>query len=1445
MPPRTPQRPALRVGSVNLRGLVAAGRLQAAAAMWRAARYDVVFLQEHHLISHLHDRATLQAMGGLGWQVFISFGRPGPGGGRRGGTAVLVRRALLASGELPEPLVQHCPRGRYTALSLTWSGHSLHLCSLYLPNSPSARNAYISSALAPLAAAAVASGQRLVWGGDFNFTPSPHLDRRSLSRTPLRLSTHRNDASSQSSFSLFLPGLVDLWRERHPTRRAFTFTNGSVFARLDRIYVSQPLLPSASCPTIGRAPVSDHCHVSFTLLGLQPPALGRQRRRVRLGFLSSPALMQRLRDWLAAQAPPDDPGALIASWWPHFKRRLIARCRELHRAAASPVAAVEEARAALDAVSRRWESGEDAALPDLVAAHGRWRVVAHAAGEAQAAQLRRHTWLHAGERPSPALTRQLHGPKHATVVPALRGAGGALHTGAAAAQRVADFWAGVSAQPAVSPAAQAEVLGALGGGRRLSPELAAALGSTTFTEGEVLQALRRARPGRSPGLDGIPADLYCRLRREFAPLFARLFSAIASAGILPPGFHEGLITTLHKAGDRSDPSNYRPITLLNTDYRLYALLLARRLGPCLPHIIDPEQTAFVPGRRIGENILALQLLPHLLRRSGRWALAVFCDFRKAYDTIDRAFLLSAMSALGVGDAFVSLVRPLLSDTSARAVLNGFMSSPATFLAGVRQGCPLAPLLYLFIAQALLAFLRARGIGVANLLPGSPRTATTGTYADDAQVLLEGPAQVPAFFFAMDTFAAATGQHLLPAKSRLLPLGAVPPAFEAALPPPSARRGIPLVETATAMGLPFSNGEPPADVLSAAWAERLAGVEGTFARISSLGLSLFGRGFASAGYGVSRLLYFAEFMGHPTATVASRLGAVTARLVDRARPPSATSSCFAGLHRSALFGRPADGGFGALPWHQHITARHACWAIRLFSAPLPPAACHPWVAIARALLHGLPPSGLLSWLPGRPVPGGMAPLPPPLRRLHAALALLPPVTEVVEAPVLPGHCCLSIPLWGNPALVSPSHPDGIDTPFADFLAAGVDTLGCLLAVERAIQAAPTQVAYTSAVRRPLLAGSYAFAERHVACERVEQLLAALPSSWVAAARGAAALPPDAQPAPLEPAVVLAAMLLPRFGWRPPGGEPVPLASMTVRAATALLTAEAAAQRAARYLLPFAELATGAPLPPPPPASFALPPPAPLPPPAGSPLAELLAALQRLWRLPWENGRKETYWRLAYDALPTAARRHTDQPCPCGAAEQRPGRQHHFWSCPVASSVVGQLEAAMGVAAAPAPAPAPLTLTHLWLARPPPGIHTGVWGVVCLAAVEAMAHGMRRLYGLVLRQQQQQRGQQPSHPQTRYVQLTLDSFLLPGGIDEDAVGAPPPPPPSAQLLPIPDPDDPSDFVTTASRCACKFFWTLLSDFAALGCAPASWLESLPLTHPFFHVVDGCLRLRPLPS
>ncbi|PRW05686.1 reverse transcriptase, partial [Chlorella sorokiniana] len=320
-----------------------------------------------------------------------------------------------------------------------------------------------------------------------------------------------------------------------------------------------------------------------------------------------------------------------------------------------------------------------------------------------------------------------------------------------------------------------------------------------------------------------------RFKASFLSILARLYTAVSTLGQVPAGFTDGLITILYKAGDRADPANYRPITLLCTDYRLYAKVLALRLNPCLADVIDREQTAFVPGRRIGENVLALQCLPELLRRQGRWAVCIFCDFRKAYDTLDRGFLFRAMAALGVGEGFLALVRLLLADTRARATVNRWVSTPEASHAGVRQGCPLAPLLYLFIAQALLCLLRERNLGVD--VAGQRFAALQ--FADDAEVLLPSVDDIPSFLSAMATFGDATGQRLNVEKTKVLPIGAVPLTCL-----PTAH-GLQVVSEATSLGVTFASTPDPA-AAATRWQEVLEGVEACYGRIASLRrLSIFG------------------------------------------------------------------------------------------------------------------------------------------------------------------------------------------------------------------------------------------------------------------------------------------------------------------------------------------------------------------------------------------------------------------------------------------------------------------------------------------------------------------------------------------------------------------------------------------------------------------------------
>ena len=200
-----------------------------------------------------------------GWALHAALSPNG-----HGGTAIAYRRRLRDSGVFAfdggseDAAVSKGPEGRYTAVRLRWSGHRLQLASIYLPSGdPTGQRNYIDTRLRPLAAAA--GNRQLLWGGDFNFAPVPHLDRHGWAA-----GQHHQDTGTQQRWAAALPTLADVWRHRHPHRRGYTFLRTGVASRLDRFYASPQLLPRVAACSIGDRSISDHRPVALTLASLVP-----------------------------------------------------------------------------------------------------------------------------------------------------------------------------------------------------------------------------------------------------------------------------------------------------------------------------------------------------------------------------------------------------------------------------------------------------------------------------------------------------------------------------------------------------------------------------------------------------------------------------------------------------------------------------------------------------------------------------------------------------------------------------------------------------------------------------------------------------------------------------------------------------------------------------------------------------------------------------------------------------------------------------------------------------------------------------------------------------------------------------------------------------------------------------------------------------------------------
>jgi Reverse transcriptase (RNA-dependent DNA polymerase) len=959
----------------------------------------------------------------------------------------------------------------------------------------------------------------------------------------------------------------------------------------------------------------------------------------------------------------------------------------------------------------------------------------------------------------PAASRAVHALRHPH--------GHLLGPGVGQANLMVQHYAAISTAPAPQPAALQEVLQAIPahGPVGLPHAAADALGDPTVTVSEIRQALRHSRPGTCPGFDGIPVELYRKAGQPMLQLLARVFSAVADTGTTPSNFLDGVVTSIFKDGDPTLPSNYRPITLLNTDYRILAKVLANRCLQHIPHLISAEQCAFLKGRSIGDSIMLLQLLPHQLAAEGHTgALVAFLDFRKAYDSVSREFLREVLLAMGVGDKFVAWVMLLLDQqrTRACAVLNGYKSVKAHFAAGVRQGCPLSPLLYLFVGEALLRFMKAQQALGVTLAGGR---VVAAQYADDIDPVLEGPQAVPVLVNTLSKYAAASNQHINVDKCKLLPVGRPSPA-----PVPDSISGIPVVDAASTLGITFHSGlSPPTPKRD--WDQLLSGVQTKLDKLGRLSLSAFGRAMGASTYALSRLLFYMEYAGLPTARQLADLERALAKLVDRGNK----SHAFTYVRKELLVGRVKEGGFGLLQVQQHVLARHAVLAVKLLTGD----AAVPWIRLGRALLRHLWGPGWHPLLPLLPEAQHVhaaaddtrvAPMPAPLTRLFHALHQLPRVRDVAGGLQLQPWVC-SAPLIGNPWLQNDQGQSlgrGVSA-VAGFL--GCCTVGGLAHMCRTLATVSSE---------EWQCGPWGMVRRDLAWQHVQKLLQYVPRAWLDIAISHASQQPQGQHHVCHDAVQT---LLSRLGWwaREPGRmmpRPVPMSKLTVRVAYKMLIQPNIDMRRSRWADFIAE-------------TYGVQPDQV----QDAQLASLRSLLTTVWhRVKWRNKHKVLFWQLTVYGLPTSANRNTGTSCFCDApGHECPGRKHHMWDCPAAQAVVAELCTCLGIANAG------LQRHHLWLMEMPlqmlgpvVGNVSGlrrvlheVWMVVCLAALRAMWSTAKKVMHAG------SRARMASNPR---------------GMD-----------------------------VVAAETAVVCFWDLLHDFCESDNVPADWRQLLLPGMPFLHVMQ----------
>ena len=202
--------------------------------------------------------------------------------------------------------------------------------------------------------------------------------------------------------------------------------------------------------------------------------------------------------------------------------------------------------------------------------------------------------------------------------------------------------------------------------------------------------------------------------------------------------------------------NWRPITLLNIDYKIIAKIYGERLKIALPQIIKSDQKAFLKSRQISESVRLTQDLIHYVDENGTNGAIIFLDQEKAFDRVEWGYLKMCLEQFGFGPKFINWTLMLYKHGTSSIKTNGYLSEYFPLSRSMRQGCPIAAYLYILQAEPMAEAIRKnkgiQGIELPEFNNIKLDEAKISIFADDTQLFCKNEESIKNAFKVLKCYA---------------------------------------------------------------------------------------------------------------------------------------------------------------------------------------------------------------------------------------------------------------------------------------------------------------------------------------------------------------------------------------------------------------------------------------------------------------------------------------------------------------------------------------------------------------------------------------------------------------------------------------------------------------------------------------------------------------------
>jgi hypothetical protein len=219
-------------------------------------------------------------------------------------------------------------------------------------------------------------------------------------------------------------------------------------------------------------------------------------------------------------------------------------------------------------------------------------------------------------------------------------------------------------------------------------------------ESDVYEAVKNLKYNKSPGLDGIIPEFYKVLWKDIKKPYMDMLAETLQKGEMAPSMRQSVLSLIYKKGDKDNIKNYRPISLSNYDYKIFAFVLAKRLQSVIGSIIHEDQCGYIKGRFIGQNTRLINDIYEYCEVNEIPGAIIMLDFEKAFDMLEWNFMFETLKQFNFGSNFINYIKILYANPSIIVKNNGWLSESIKMQRGIRQGCPISAMLFILSVEIM-------------------------------------------------------------------------------------------------------------------------------------------------------------------------------------------------------------------------------------------------------------------------------------------------------------------------------------------------------------------------------------------------------------------------------------------------------------------------------------------------------------------------------------------------------------------------------------------------------------------------------------------------------------------------------------------------------------------------------------------------------------------------